>query len=587
MKSVKRIALTAALAFATTFTFFCSTKEDSKEEGETIICTNDLLGCPYGSTQLSSTIVLGSSSSVTTSSSSWFASSSSLIVLGNDGLMQNALYQPGPLPTGTTGTFSVETNGAIISGGSSIITVTSNRALTRIYVQFIGGSGYYALDILENYLISVERGIYVYEVPLQLSQSLLSTLQPPVAGETTSGQTQMTFSGSEGSGAAATYSPPASASVEAIRVNSGVMQINLSWNSKVDLDLHVTPPNGPTIYYGNRRSGNGTMDLDANPVCSNDIRNENIFFSTPLVDGDYLVEVNMYKNCVSSATTYKVQAYVNGQPHIFSAGQDGRFLANEKTRKTIGIIRIQDGLPVPYVSSSSSVFSSSSVYSSSSVIIDEISSSSNNVPTGDCTGANNNPKNSEYYCYNGRWIEYDYVTDRANRSYKTVTIGGQTWMAENLNYDVPDNSTDVCYNWETYQEEYCYDYGRLYNWATANQDNVCPQGWHLPSAQDWAALIAYVDKGLTTAGTKLKSVRGWGWDISSTIVGTDNFGFSALPGGSSDFGDALMDGYWWSSTNEGDNTAYSLHMSYSAETATPALSYKYSLYSVRCIKNPN
>jgi hypothetical protein len=98
------------------------------------------------------------------------------------------------------------------------------------------------------------------------------------------------------------------------------------------------------------------------------------------------------------------------------------------------------------------------------------------------------------------------------KTYKTVNIGEQVWMAENLNYNA---SGSVCYN---YDPSNCDKYGRLYNWATAKI--VCPAGWHLPSDAEWDALMTAVG-GSSIAGTKLKSRNGW----NNNGNGTDESGF--------------------------------------------------------------
>ena len=158
----------------------------------------------------------------------------------------------------------------------------------------------------------------------------------------------------------------------------------------------------------------------------------------------------------------------------------------------------------------------------------------------------------------------DRFTDsRDGTFYAKVKIGNQTWMAENLNYDVPDNTTDVCYN---NNNDNCARYGRLYNWSTAMNGasssstnpsgvrGVCPVGWHLPSNGEWTQLTDYVG-GSSTAGRKFKSQSGW-YDNGN---GTDEYGFSALPGGygysDGNFYYAGYYGYWWSATESYANCA--------------------------------
>jgi uncharacterized protein (TIGR02145 family) len=173
---------------------------------------------------------------------------------------------------------------------------------------------------------------------------------------------------------------------------------------------------------------------------------------------------------------------------------------------------------------------------------------------------------------------------RDGKTYKTTKIGEQTWMAENLNYDVPDNDTDVCYDNDPAN---CTTYGRLYNWETAK--TACPNGWHLSSKYEWEVLITAVG-GSKTAGKYLKAKSGW----NENGNGEDKFGFSALPGGydfsggisGGSFGDVGNTGYWWSANEDNSYRAYILNMYYGYESA----SYdggvsKDFLLSVRCLQD--
>jgi uncharacterized protein (TIGR02145 family) len=134
----------------------------------------------------------------------------------------------------------------------------------------------------------------------------------------------------------------------------------------------------------------------------------------------------------------------------------------------------------------------------------------------------------------------DLFTDsRDGQTYKMVKIGRQTWMAKNLNYQIGGSR---CYK---NSADSCKKYGRLYNWDAAK--TACPAGWKLPANQDWDKLAATAG-GLKVAGKKLKSEIGWNNDGD----GTDDFGFSALPGGYYFFGDEFEEagniGFWWSAT---------------------------------------
>ncbi|MBR2020944.1 MAG: hypothetical protein IJ939_00775, partial [Clostridia bacterium] len=86
--------------------------------------------------------------------------------------------------------------------------------------------------------------------------------------------------------------------------------------------------------------------------------------------------------------------------------------------------------------------------------------------------------------------------DRDGQTYKTVKIGDQWWMAENLNYET---DSSFCYKDSA---EFCEKYGRLYTWDAVV--DVCPDGWHLPSKAEWETLITAVG-GRATAGKMLKS----------------------------------------------------------------------------------
>jgi len=169
--------------------------------------------------------------------------------------------------------------------------------------------------------------------------------------------------------------------------------------------------------------------------------------------------------------------------------------------------------------------------------------------------------------------------DGTAKSCKTVEIGGQTWFAENLNRKT---DSSWCYN---DADSNCAKYGRLYTWNAAKK--ACPSGWKLPDTADWGLLI---DKagGYSTAGTKLKSSSGWNNFAGELIVGTDYYGFSALPGGGggNTYGGAGLYGYWWTSTEGYSNYAYRLSMHYSSEKVySDESSMIGSRNSVRCIKN--
>ena len=196
------------------------------------------------------------------------------------------------------------------------------------------------------------------------------------------------------------------------------------------------------------------------------------------------------------------------------------------------------------------------------------------------------------------------LTDTRNGNiYKCARIGSQLWMAENLNYEA---SGSKCYNDDPAN---CTKYGRLYDWVTAldlpsscnsstcasrvstKHKGICPAGWHIPNDADWNVLMKFANPSCKDndhcpdAGTKLKAANGWTED-----GGTDNFGFTALPGGSYD-GSFYGIGYYgnfWSASEADGNNAYGRGMSYSYGLATYIdwLDHnKDFLRSVRCVKD--
>ncbi len=173
------------------------------------------------------------------------------------------------------------------------------------------------------------------------------------------------------------------------------------------------------------------------------------------------------------------------------------------------------------------------------------------------------------------------LTDtRDGQTYKTVTIGTQTWMAENLNYETANS---YCYNDNSAN---CTKYGRLYTWGAAK--TACPSGWHLPTSAEFETLFTAVG-GSSTAGTKLKSTSAW----NNSGNGTDAFGFSALPAGGRDgYEDYYYEGYYadfWSSTEDstedGSDCAYFMRLYYSYDYADLNNNYKFYGFSVRCLKD--
>ena len=147
-------------------------------------------------------------------------------------------------------------------------------------------------------------------------------------------------------------------------------------------------------------------------------------------------------------------------------------------------------------------------------------------------------------------LTYGSMTDQEGNVYKTIVIGDQEWMAENLNtsiyrngdaiatgLDVPSWSSTTEGAWAFYNNDPSYEcpYGKLYNWySTVDPRELCPAGWHAPSNSEYDALISYLGGG-GIAGGKMKSVGVFenttGYWLSPNAEATNTSGFSALPGG--------------------------------------------------------
>ena len=172
--------------------------------------------------------------------------------------------------------------------------------------------------------------------------------------------------------------------------------------------------------------------------------------------------------------------------------------------------------------------------------------------------------------------------------YKTIKIGNQVWMAENLAYNVGNG----CWAFGNNESNVAV-YGRLYSWDAAS--SACPSGWHLPFGFEWDDLAQYISdvkgpysksaEGWNNVGTHLKSETGW----VSNSNGTDDFGFKGLPGGlrreNGDFLNILgAAGYWWSSTGSGGMATFRA-LVWNGTVFGHGEMIKDFGFSVRCIKD--
>lgn len=201
------------------------------------------------------------------------------------------------------------------------------------------------------------------------------------------------------------------------------------------------------------------------------------------------------------------------------------------------------------------------------------------------------------------------VSDMDGNIYKTIQIGTQTWMAENLKTtsyndgsNIPNVTGDIewmdlttgAYCWYNNQETtYKNTYGALYNWYSVNTGKLCPTGWHVPSKEEWMILATYLG-GVEFAGGKLKESGTTHWQSPNTGA-TNTTRFNALPGGlrdiSSDFGGWFgwigTNGMWWSSNPGVEPTDHSLRLDSNSGkfSFVPYWIYYNSGLSVRCLMN--
>jgi uncharacterized protein (TIGR02145 family) len=216
------------------------------------------------------------------------------------------------------------------------------------------------------------------------------------------------------------------------------------------------------------------------------------------------------------------------------------------------------------------------------------------------------------------------VTDLNGKTYSTVKIGAQEWMAENLDVSkfrngdpIPEAKTSA--EWaqagENGKPAWCYYnhdpvmgrlYGKLYNWYAVNDPRgLAPAGWHVPGDPEWTTLINYLG-GDSVAGGKMKNITGWNesygdggpYAKDARLVsgnGTNTSGFAALPAGEINYGTSAGLGIWcyfWSSSAYGydnllrdDRFAYHVWMRNYSSYIFRDNHRKWEGYSCRCVRD--
>lgn len=198
---------------------------------------------------------------------------------------------------------------------------------------------------------------------------------------------------------------------------------------------------------------------------------------------------------------------------------------------------------------------------------------------------------------------WEIVTDIDGNEYNTVKISKQIWMVNNLKTTNFNDSTPIPMitdvdEWaDLFTSGFCwYDneeasfkpsYGALYNGFAASTGKLCPNGWHIPSNEEWIALTTYLGSE-TEAGDRLKE-SGTNFWVSPNTGATNESGFTALPGGlryhDGQFHDFGFSGYWWTSTEYSESRAFFIFMDYQSSDVFRFDNLKKIGFSVRCIKD--
>jgi len=196
------------------------------------------------------------------------------------------------------------------------------------------------------------------------------------------------------------------------------------------------------------------------------------------------------------------------------------------------------------------------------------------------------------------------LADIDGNIYNMVTIGSQVWMVENLkvtkyndgtiiqlvtDYNEWINLTTGAYCWYDNILTNKNPYGALYNWYTVNTGKICPLGWHVPTINEWTALITFLG-GPGVAGGKLKESGTEHW-TSPNLGATNESGFTAIGSGyrsgnpSINFTLFGIGAYWWSSSESAEEMALGRSLWNGGAGSEQIFTEKYYGFSVRCIKD--
>jgi uncharacterized protein (TIGR02145 family) len=199
------------------------------------------------------------------------------------------------------------------------------------------------------------------------------------------------------------------------------------------------------------------------------------------------------------------------------------------------------------------------------------------------------------------------VSDIEGNAYAVIQIGKQSWMAENLltrtlsdgtpiarveGYDEWASLTTPAYCWYNNDSANMENFGALYNYYTIETGKLCPDGWRVPTDEDWIELESFLG-GASLAGGAMKESGTEHWKTPNTLA-TNESGFTALPGGYRSYNGTFnlqrINAYWWSSSEKNwygaSGRVVFRNLQYKNQELFRHVAEKTNGFSVRCVKNP-
>ena len=307
-----------------------------------------------------------------------------------------------------------------------------------------------------------------------------------------------------------------------------------------------------------------------------------------------VIEIIVDSSSESSSSSYlrptKKNIYFSNHVEIKVSSSDKSESSSSKTKASSSSESApKSSSSQPKSSSSKRPETSSSIAESSS---SEMPKSSAELRFYDC---------EEHDCVTMEYLNPDisygeFLDTRDNQVYRTLVISNHVWTAQNMNYEIETEENNDVTSW-CYDDkpENCKKFGRLYTWEAAKK--VCPEGWHLPTEDEWQELIAEHSCDIVIkdgnppvyrcAGTSLKAIDSW----EKSLDNTNEYGFSIVAAGivnSGKFMNKGITGYLWASTTqyESESLATLVIFEYNEDYTRFVLTRPNSGLSVRCVKGP-